>query len=190
MSGKSRVFLLLLCLPLLPRSVLADDVRREALVAIDREVWIPFVEAVEAFDHARYSGVRSRESVFVDGRRLFDFQEYVDDAVEVMRPLQASGSRVRLEVRFMQRVTDGEQAWEQGLLRSTIIGADGAQLGRGHAHFEAVLRKEAGGWRILTERRSRSGDAAADAAAFSDAHAPGDHDAFLATEARTQPSGG
>jgi hypothetical protein len=179
MSAMSRLFLLF-CLPLLPTCVHADDAGRQALADIDRDVWSNFVEGVATFDHARYGGVRSRESIFIDGRRLFDYGEYVEDALVVMQPMQAAGSRVRIEVRFRQRVTDGAQAWEQGLLRSTITAADGAQLGEGYAHFDAVLRKESGGWRILTERRWRSGDATADAAAFAAARAPGEFDAFLA----------
>lgn len=133
----------------------------------------------------------SRASVFVEGNRLFDCQEYVDDAARVMAPLQAAGTRVEIEVRFLERLTDGAQARERGVLRSTMYGADGAQVGRGHANFEAVLRREPGGWRILTERRWRSSDPAADAAAFEGAHPRGAFEPFLpATTPPAAPGSG
>ena len=170
---------------LIPSSAALADAatQRAALADIDRDVWSAFIDGVATFDHARYNGTRSRELVFIDGRRLFNYEEYADDAALSMAPLQTAGSRVDMEVRFLERTTDGTKARDLGLLRSTLVAADGTQLGQGYAHFDAILRLEPEGWRTLTERRWRTGDAAADAAAFAAAHPRGDYAPFLASKA-------
>jgi hypothetical protein len=143
----------------------ADDGARErTLREIDDAIWKPFVRGVETFDHALYGSVRTRDSLFVDGKRLFDYDEYVEDAVRVMTPLQKSGARLEMEVRFDNRVVDDGAASERGVLRTVMTDASGKEQ-VGHARFHVISRKTADGWRILTDYRWRT-DPAADAAAF------------------------
>jgi hypothetical protein len=143
----------------------ADDAARErTLREIDEAIWNPFVRGVETFDHALYTSVRTRDSIFVDGKRLFDYDEYVEDAVRVMTPLQKSGARLKMEVRFEDRVVDEGAASERGVLRTVMTDAKGKEQ-IGHARFHVISRKSDEGWRIVTDYRWRT-DPAADAAAF------------------------
>ena len=143
----------------------ADDAARErTLREIDDSIWKPFVRGVETFDHALYSSVRTRDSIFVDGKRLFDYDEYVEDAVRVMTPLEKSGARLEMEVRFDDRVVDDSAASERGVLRTVMTDAKGKEQ-VSHARFHVISRKGDDGWRILTDYRWRT-DPAADAAAF------------------------
>jgi hypothetical protein len=143
----------------------ADDAARPSVVReIDASIWKRFIRGVETFDHELYSSVRARDSIFVDGKRLFDYDEYVEDAVRVMTPLQRSGARLRMEVRFEDRVLDESAASERGVLRTVMTDAKGAER-ISYARFHVISRKGAEGWRILTDYRWRT-DPTADAAAF------------------------
>jgi hypothetical protein len=142
----------------------ADDAQTRALREINAAIWTPFIRGVETFDHARYSSVRARDSIFVDGKRLFNHDEYVEDAVRVMTPLQKSGARLRMEVRFAERIVDDGAASEKGVLRTVMTDANGAER-VGYAHFHVISRKQPDGWRIVTDYRWRT-TAAADAEAF------------------------
>jgi hypothetical protein len=142
----------------------AHDAHARTLREINDAIWTPFIRGVEAFDHARYSSVRARDSLFVDGKRLFDYDEYVEDAVRVMTPLQKSGARLRMEVRFDERVVDEGAASEKGVLRTVVTDANGVER-MSFARFHVISRKGPEGWRILTDYRWRT-TAAADAQAF------------------------
>ena len=148
----------------------AEEAQARALREIDESIWAPFVSGVEAFDHARYSSVRARDSIFVDGKRLFDYDEYVEDAVRVMTPLQKSGAKLQMEVRFEERIVDGREASEKGVLRTVMTDAKGVER-VGYARFHVISRKQAEGWRIVTDYRWRT-TAAADAEAFAAAGSP------------------
>jgi hypothetical protein len=137
------------------------------LAEINKDIWEPFTHGVSTFDHALYARVRAKDSVFVDGKRLFGYDEYVDDAVRVMTPLQQSGTRIEMQVRFEERITDGAHAFERGVLRTIVTDKSGARR-TGYTHFQVISRKEQVGWRIVTDYRWRT-DIEQDARAFDSA---------------------
>lgn len=155
--------LLLLVLPAFAAHA-EDSAQMQALREINNDVWAPFVRGVNSYDHPLYSQVRAKDSIFVDGKLLFDYAAYVDDALKVMESMRAAGTRIDMQVRFGQRVSDGRHASERGLLRSVVTDASGKQR-IFHAHFHVISRKQADGWRIVTDYRWRTG-AEADARAF------------------------
>lgn len=70
-----------------------------------------------------------------------------------------------MQVRFEERTTDGMYASERGVLRTILTDKDGGKR-TGYARFHVISRKQADGWRIVTDYRWRTG-AESDAAAFS-----------------------
>jgi ketosteroid isomerase-like protein len=154
---------------LLVTRALATEIspQAQALSEINEQIWRPFVRGVNTFDHPLYSGVRAKDSVFVDGKRLFGYEEYVEDAVRVMTLLQKAGTRLEMEVRFDDRITDGAHAFESGVVRVIAIEEDGARR-TSHARFQVISRKQPEGWRIITDHRWRTNDDA-DTQAFENA---------------------
>lgn len=150
------------CLLLL--SGIAAAAEPQVLDEIDQTIWQPFIRGVNTFDHALYSGVRARDSIFVDGKRFYGYDAYVEDAVRVMTPLQQAGSRIEMSVRFEDRTTDGQYASERGVLRTVMTDARGERR-TGYARFHVISRKQAEGWRIVTDYRWRT-TPQADAEAF------------------------
>ena len=158
----------LACLLLLS-SVAAAAEPAQVLKEIDAAIWQPFLRGVNTFDHTLYAGVRARDSIFIDGKRFFGYDAYVEDAVRVMAPLKQAGSRIEMSVRFEDRTTDGLYASERGVLRTIMTDARGEQR-TGYARFHVISRKQAEGWRIVTDYRWRT-TPQADAEAFEKAQA-------------------
>lgn len=147
----------------------ATPAQVQALQQVNRDIWGPFVRGVGSFDDATWLGVRSKDFVMVQqGKPHFlghDF--YVEDSTRVMRELKQAGTRLALEVRFDERMTDGRYGSERGLIRTTIS-ESGKEARTIFSRFHAILRLEDGRWRVLTEYRTPAGPGAEQA--FSAAH--------------------
>lgn len=152
--------------------------RVQALEQINRDVWEPFVRGVGAFDDATYLATRSRDFLMVQARPagFFDRGFYAEDSAQAMRGLKEAGSRLQLEVRFDERISDGEYASERGIVRTILTDVAGKARTM-YSRFHAILRKEDGHWRVLTEYRWTVGRDA-DAAAYEAARPQGDVEAF------------
>jgi hypothetical protein len=164
-----RCWILGLSLLLTGLPALAAPDSTKAFEEIDRTIWQPFLRGVNTYDHALYGGVRAKDSIFVDGKRFFGYDAYIEDAVRVMTPLQQAGTRIEMQVRFEDRTTDGSYASERGILQTIITDARGERR-VGHARFHVISRKQPDGWRIVTDYRWRT-TAEADAQAFAAARA-------------------
>lgn len=154
-------------------TVVADESwRTQALRDINRSIWEPFVRGVSTYDHPLYLQVRSKDSIFVDGKRFFGHEAYAEDAIRVMDPMKQAGTRLDMQVRFEERTTDGMYASERGVLRTIVTDKSGTERAS-YARFHVISRKQPDGWRIVTDYRWRTG-AEADAAAFGAARASED----------------
>ncbi|MBB6095980.1 hypothetical protein HNQ60_004871 [Povalibacter uvarum] len=151
-----------------PPALAASD-SAQTWVEIDRAIWQPFVRGVSTFNHELYGAVRAKDSIFVDGKRFFGYDAYIEDAVRVMTPLQRAGTRIEMQVRFEDRTTDGSYASERGVLQTIITDARGERR-VGHARSHVISRKQPDGWRIVTDYRWRT-TPEADAKAFEEARA-------------------
>lgn len=144
----------------------AAQQRAQFLQQLEREVWQPFARGVNTYDDDAYLGTRSRDFVMVDSGpgNFLDHDYYAEDSSRAMRGLREAGVRLHLEIRFEQRLADGDYASERGIMRTLRTDADGRER-TSHSRFHAISRREDGRWRVLTEYRWNL-DPASDAAAF------------------------
>ncbi len=144
---------------------------------INRDVWSAFIAGVNNYDDDAYLETRSKHFVMADGvgRQFLDHDYYVEDSVAVMKGLREAGVKLDAQVRFDDRYSDGEYAFERGILRIASTDAAG-KTNVGLTRFQAVSRNENGRWRVLTEHRWR--DPAVDQATFDAARAPDDFTSF------------
>lgn len=136
----------------------ATPAQVQALHQVNRDVWEPFVRGVGGFDEAAWAGVRSRDFVMVQqGKPHFlDHDFYIEDSSKVMRELKQAGTRLALELRFEERMTDGRHSSERGLVRTTMT-ESGKEARTFYSRFHAISRLEDGRWRVLTEYRTPAG---------------------------------
>lgn len=142
----------------------ATPAQLQALQQVNRDIWEPFARGIGNFDEKAWSGVRSQEFVLVQVAKphFLDHSFYIEDSTKVMRDLQQAGTRLAVEVRFEERMTDGRHSSERGLVRTTLAEAD-KDARTLYSRFHAISRLEGGRWRVLTEYRTPAGPDAAQA---------------------------
>jgi hypothetical protein len=129
-----------------------DGGARQWLAAINKDVWLPLMAGVTNDDESLYLGVRSKSYVRVQeqGRLLLNLDDYVDDTRAMMKNYRDKGTRLKMEVRFEERLIDGKSASESGVMRVTFSDKDGK--GRTvYSRFHTISRKQADGWRVVTD---------------------------------------
>jgi hypothetical protein len=151
----NRCVLVLLLLSVVTQQALAqgqDDQARRWLEEINQDVWMPFMEGVKKDDESLYLRVRSTDYVRVDPthRFILNYADYVDDTVKMMRRYREQGTSVTIDIRFEERITDGQSASEKGISR-VLFAAKGAEARTYYGRFHTISRKEDGKWRVLTE---------------------------------------
>jgi hypothetical protein len=155
-----RIFLATCALLVIPSFTPAHATPEQvhALQQVNRDVWEPFARGVGSFDEAAWAGVRSRDFVMVQqGKPHFlDHDFYIEDSSKVMRELKQAGTRLALELRFEERMTDGRHSSERGLVRTTMTEA-GKAARTFYSRFHAISRLEDGRWRVLTDYRTPAG---------------------------------
>jgi hypothetical protein len=129
-----------------------DPPVRQWFMEINRDIWTPFLEGVRNDDEALYLRVRSLDYVRVqaNGRLILTHSDYVDDTQQMMRRYREQGTRLTIDVRFEERITDGKSASEKGISRVVFATADGGQRTY-YSRFHTISRREEAGWRVLTE---------------------------------------
>ena len=133
-----------------------DEVR-----AINDQVWKPFTEAIMSQDQEKFISVHSRDVIRVerDSKKILRYDEYKSNMTswsDWKKSLQQSGAKYLFELRFLERISDGDIAHEVGYFKNETTSADG-QTRKSYGKFHVVLRKESGTWKILVDSDSNEG---------------------------------
>lgn len=138
---------------LVPWPALAADVDHRR--AIDEQVWRPFLRALLDLDVAAYFDVHSRDVVRVDRARarVSDRTTYEAEVSEGFRraaEAKAAGTRADIELRFTERLSGTQAAYEVGYYRMRLTLPNGTEVLQ-TSNFHVTLRQEGGRWKILTD---------------------------------------
>lgn len=141
-----------LCLLLFCNAVVCaanDSVQRQ----IDADVWVPLFAASDKFDADGFLAVQSKDlvRVSVDTNEVYGLDRYKSEIRAGFKRARERGIVRKSEIRFLQRVTSANLAYETGYFRSESIPANGEVRVR-YTRFEFVLRKEGGRWKILVDK--------------------------------------
>ena len=122
------------------------------LEELNRDVWVPFLAGVAKYEDTGYVGVRSKDYIRVqsEGRLILSYETYVDDTRSMMASYKDRGTRLTMEVRFEDRITDGRFASERGITKVVFAPKEG-EARTFYGRFHTVSRKENGVWRILVD---------------------------------------
>jgi ketosteroid isomerase-like protein len=132
----------------------AQDVRLQ----IEKDVWIPFLAASDAFDADGFLAAQSKDLVRVslDAKQVYGLARYQTEIHEGFARARARGIVRRSDVRFLERMASGDLAYETGYFRSEVRSPDGSVRVR-YSRFEFVLRNESGRWKILLDKDTTDG---------------------------------
>ena len=88
-----------------------DSLQRQ----INEQVWKPFIQSFNNRDDAGFSAVHSKNVVRVeqDNNRLYGWSEYFKPVPESTKARWAAWQR-KIELRFLQRIAAGADAFEVG----------------------------------------------------------------------------
>lgn len=131
---------------------------QDAQLEIEKDVWIPFLAASSAFDADGFLAVQAKDLVRVstDARQVYGLARYQTEIRDGFRRARERGVKRVSEVRFLDRIANGDLAYETGYFRSRVTLANGEVRIR-YTRFEMVLRKEAGTWKLLLDKDTTEG---------------------------------
>lgn len=126
---------------------------------INDQVWKPFTQAIMTQDVAGFIQLHSKEIMRVerDNKKILNYDTYKSD-IEKSWPawkqsIAVEKTKYTFELRFLERVSNGNQAFEVGYFRNEMINAKGEKH-VSYGQFHVALRKENGVWKILIDSDS------------------------------------
>lgn len=127
--------------------------------AINTQVWKPFTEAIMKQDVETFIQLHSKDVIRVerDSKQVMNYEQY-KAAMEKSWPgwkrsMARDGLTYTFELRFLERVSNGAQAFEVGYFKNETVNTKGEkELSFGQ--FHVALRKENGVWKILADADS------------------------------------
>jgi ketosteroid isomerase-like protein len=129
---------------------------------INEQVWKPFTQAIMTQDVNRFIALHSSDLVraVINNQKLMGWNEYRME-MEKSWPgwkesIRKNKSTYTFELRFTERISNGNVAYEVGYFRNQLITATG-ETQESFGRFHVVLRKEAGAWKILVDSDSNEG---------------------------------
>jgi ketosteroid isomerase-like protein len=128
--------------------------------AINLQVWKPFTTAIMNQDVATFVSLHSKDLIRVerDQKNLLDLKAY-QSGMEAGWPgwkesIKKSNQKYVFELRFLERISNGTQAFEVGYFKNEVTTATGEKR-ISYGKFMVALRKEDGKWKILVDSDTR-----------------------------------
>ena len=128
-------------------------------IAINDQVWKPFIQAYNSRDTDGFLAVHSKEVVRSprDAKLVLDWNEYYEQQKRGDDAGKTSENRRRLELRFTERIASATQAMEVGIYKVTVTDRNGNNRSF-YGRFHVALRKENDVWKILVDTDSSEGN--------------------------------
>jgi ketosteroid isomerase-like protein len=129
--------------------------------AINDQVWKPFTKAIMAQDVETFIQLHSKEVMRVErnSKQVMNYEQYQDGMEKSWpgwkRSIATNKETYVFELRFLERVSNGEQAFEVGYFKNETINAKGEKH-LSFGQFHVALRKESGVWKILVDSDSNN----------------------------------
>lgn len=118
---------------------------------INEQVWKPFMKSFNSGDTEGFKAVHSKEVIRVvqDDNQIFGYEQYFPEKKQNKESNQLK-RKSTLELRFIQRITSPDRAFEIGYFKTTFTKPDGTSQ-YDYGKFHVLLRKENGTWKILMD---------------------------------------
>ncbi len=123
---------------------------------INDQVWKPFAKALTALDIKGFMQLHSKDVMRVerDHGQIMNYDQYEKDLTMSWpawkQSMEVEKTKNTFELRFTQRIANGEQAFEIGYFKNETINASGEKR-TSYGQFHVALRKENGVWKILVD---------------------------------------
>ncbi len=125
---------------------------------INEQVWKPFIKTFSAGDDEGFQSVHSKDVVRViqDQGQLQGYDEYFKKVPDSIKA-KWSDWKKNIELRFIQRISSGNNAFEVGYYKTTSTNSKTGVSRKSFGKFHVLLRKENGVWKILMDADTGEG---------------------------------
>lgn len=136
-------------------------VSQNAKQEINEQVWKPFIKTLLSHDVEGFMNMHSKDVMHVerDHGHILNFDQYKKD-LNMSWPawkqsMEVEKTTIDFELRFLERISNGDQAFEVGYFKNETTNANGEKR-IGYGQFHVALRKENGIWKILVNADSNN----------------------------------
>ena len=125
---------------------------------INKQVWIPFVQSFGSGDDQTFRSVHSKDVIRVmqDDKEIIGYEKYFKKVPDSIKAKWGDWKK-SIELRFTQRITGDDKAFEVGYYKSTSTNIKTGEQRNGIGRFHVLLRKENGVWKILMDADTAEG---------------------------------
>jgi ketosteroid isomerase-like protein len=120
---------------------------------INRDIWLPFIEAYGTLDIEKYKSLQSEDFIRAEGndKRLPTFKDYFDNAGNWFSDVKKEGRKLSIAFRFSERFANGSVASERGIYELRSYDSSGKEVWKGYGKFHVFMRKIKDVWKIVVD---------------------------------------
>jgi ketosteroid isomerase-like protein len=123
------------------------------LKEINRDIWLPFIEAYGTFNAGKYKSLQTEDFIRVaaNNKNLPTPKEYFDGVEEWFGDMKKQGRKLTIAFRFTERIANDKVASERGIFELKAVDASGKELWKDYGKFHVFMRKFNGVWKIVVD---------------------------------------
>lgn len=131
----------------------AEEVPQEILSAIQKDVWIPFMEAYQQSDSKKLKSIHAQDIIRVtkDNNRIETGASYLERFGGFVESVQKRGRKMEIAFALLSTAINGEEtlAYQTGYYRFSSKTADDEDFViRGYGKFDVCLKRINGQWKL------------------------------------------
>jgi ketosteroid isomerase-like protein len=144
---------LLLILLLAGFSHLMAQTNADFLKEINRDIWLPFIEAYGTLDADKYKSLHTTDFIRANGdsKSLPSFAQYFDNSRKWFDAQKQKGNRMEISFAFIERFANGIVGSERGVYKLKFFDNTGKLLEESYGKFHVFLRKQDNKWKIVVD---------------------------------------
>lgn len=130
------------------------------LKEINRDIWLPFIEAYGTLNMEKYKSLQSEDFIRAEGndKRLPTYKDYFNNVDSWFADMKKEGRKLAIAFRFTERFANGKVASERGIYELKSFDANGKETWKGYGKFHVFMRKIEGIWKIVVDYDSTEGN--------------------------------
>ena len=117
---------------------------------IDQQVWKPFIESYEAYDHKTFNALHTDDILRVSAWAIRVGSEYKDRVTSGYQRNKDRGDSRQIDLWFELRKAKKDIAYEVGYYRVKTM-VEGKKEDISHARFHVVLKRINGRWKVAQD---------------------------------------
>jgi hypothetical protein len=125
----------------------------ENLKAINRDVWLPFMESYGTFNGVKYKSLQSEDFMraAANNKNMPSSKEYFEGIDSWFANLKKEGRKLTINFRFTERFSSETSASEKGVFELKAFDAAGKEVWKNYSKFHTFMRKTNNVWKIVID---------------------------------------